>query len=81
MTFFWFPIECDDSFAFNHKRIELQKSSERRRQLSYENSEIKAQITDRIGQLSHRNIESSNSPSDSRLEADYTGNNVSDSLI
>ncbi|KAM7536998.1 hypothetical protein Aperf_G00000075654 [Anoplocephala perfoliata] len=57
------------------KRRELQKSSERRRQLSFENSEIKAQITDKIGQLSRRNLEPS-SPSESHFDAEFPENNL-----
>lgn len=58
---------------------ELQKSSQRRRQLSFENLEIKAQITDKIGQLSRRNLESS-PPSESHFEAEFPENNVSYNL-
>ena len=53
---------------------ELQKSSERRRQLSLENFEIKAQISEKIGQLS-RNLEA-NSPTESRLEVDFVERSV-----
>ncbi|VDM33941.1 unnamed protein product [Hydatigera taeniaeformis] len=48
---------------------ELQKTSERRQQLTFENSEIKAQITDKIGQLS-RSLESS-SPTESHFEVEF----------
>ncbi|KAL5110985.1 hypothetical protein TcWFU_009862 [Taenia crassiceps] len=47
---------------------ELQRTSERRQQLSIENSEIKAQITDKIGQLS-RSLESS-SPTQLHFEVE-----------
>ncbi|KAL5968783.1 Peripheral-type benzodiazepine receptor-associated protein 1 [Taenia solium] len=48
---------------------ELQRTSERRQQLSFENSEIKAQITDKIGQLT-RSLESS-SPTESHFEVEF----------
>ncbi|VDD77998.1 unnamed protein product [Mesocestoides corti] len=50
---------------------ELQKSFERRRQITFDNSNIKAQITEKVGQLS-RIIEST-STTDSKSKHQFSG--------
>lgn len=53
---------------------DLQKSSDRRQQLSFENSELKAQLTDKIGQLSR--ILESNSCRDAYSQVQSNGGRV-----